>query len=132
MGTSTTSSVLSYAVIDQFDVLITLYDVARIHYHKGDVNAALETLIMLTNIYNNQNKNNVVILIRALSFAANIYCLYHEKDSSKKTKMMEYYIKAVRLCRKYGISEYDDSILLPLDVKIYSIDIDYPLAAPVA
>lgn len=136
--TSTTSSVLSYAVIDQFDVLITLYDVARIHYHKGDVNAALETLIMLTNIYNNQNKNNaqnkdnVVILIRALSFAANIYCLYHEKDTSKKTKMMEYYIKAVRLCRKYGISEYDDSILLPLDVKIYSIDIDYPLAAPVA
>lgn len=137
--TTTTPSVLSYAVIDQFDVLITLYDVARIHHHKGDVNAALETLIMLTNIYNNDNnhnknnkKDNVIILIRALSFAANIYCLYHNNDQSKKTKMMECYVKAVRLCRKYNISEYDDSILLPLDVKIYSINIDYPLAAPVA
>lgn len=45
-------------------------------------------------------------------------------------QMIEYCVKANRLCRKHSASEHDVSILLLLNIKIYSIDIDYLLAAP--
>ena len=76
-----TSSVLSHAAANQFDVSLTLYYVACIYYDEGDVNAATKTLIKLTNVYydtikqhdlpENNRKDAVIILIRALFFLAN-------------------------------------------------------------
>ena len=75
---SATSSALSHATINQCNVLLALHNVTCVYYCEEDTSAATETLIKLTNVYyhtikqynlpQNNSKDTVIILIRALSF----------------------------------------------------------------